>query len=208
MSHPCHSRCLSRICKVRLESDQGTLFRNFLFALWAFCIIIFLLSFSFMSFPLSLSIYFCFVKFWGYEEWMREFCCSMTEVEEWPPESFSCQQEGFQCWKLWTPELFAIAKQKHKSSKPCNVQPWMEMNNIPLILYKGEQRTNKSGGVFFSTDWTSKRCRKLDYRFLDSLILWLICWTAWISLPKSLNFLFSQPSHSSETNSTLQTDHQ
>lgn len=178
VSHPCHSSCLSRICKVRLESDQGTLFRNFLFAVWAFCIIIFLLSFSFMSFPLSLSIYFCFVKFWGYEEWMHEFCCYMIEVEEWPPESFSCQQEGFQCWKLWTPELFAIAKQKHKSSKPCNIQPWMEMNNIPLILYKGEQRTNKSGGVFFCTDWTSKRCRKLDYRFLDSLILWLICWTA------------------------------
>lgn len=80
------------------------------------------------------------------------------------------------------------------SSKPCNIHPYREMNNIPLILYKGERKSNKSCGLFFfCTGWTSKWCRKLDYRFLDSLISWLICCTVWISLPKSLNFLFISP---------------
>lgn len=40
--------------------------------------------------------------------------------------------------------LSPIAKQKHKSSKPCNIHPCREMNNIPLILYKGERRSNRS----------------------------------------------------------------
>lgn len=80
---------------------------------------------------------------------------------------------------------------------------------IFLLSCRRENRgPTKVVGYFFCTDWTSKRCRKLDYRFLDSLISWFICWTAWISLPKSLNFPFSRPSHFSETNSTLQTDHQ
>lgn len=178
VSHTCHSCCLSRICKVRLESDQGTLFRNFLLAVWAFWIIIFLLSFCFMSFLLSPSIYFCFVKFLSSEEWMHAFCCYMIEVEEWPPESLSCQQEGFQRWKLWTPELFAIAKQKHKSSKPCNIHPSMEMNNIPLILYKGEQRTNRSGGVFFLHWLNFKEVQKMGLqisRFPDLTIHLLDC---------------------------------
>lgn len=178
VSPTCHSCCLSRIWKVMLESDQGTLFRNLLLAEWAFQIIIFLLSFCFMSFPLSPSIYFCFVKFLSSEEWMQEFCCYMIEVEEWPPESLSCQQEGFQCWKLWTPELFAIAKQKNKSSKPCNIHPSMEMNNISLILYKGEQRTNKSGGVFFLHWLNFKEVQKIGLqisRFPDLMIHLLDC---------------------------------
>lgn len=177
VSHTCHSHCLNRICKVRLESDQGTLFRNFLLEVWAFCIIIFL-SFCFMSFILSPLIYFCFVKFWSCEEWMHEFCCYTIEVEEWPPESFSCLQEGFQCWKLWTPELFAIAKQKHKSSKPCTIQPQMEMSNIPLILYNGEQRTNKSGGIFFSPWLNFKEVQKIGLQisgFPDLTIHLLDC---------------------------------
>lgn len=59
-------------------------------------IIIFLLPYCFVSFPLSLSIYSCSVKFLSDEERMHAFCCGMIEVEEQPPESLNCQQEGFQ----------------------------------------------------------------------------------------------------------------
>lgn len=141
---PAKAISLSRHCKVGLEPDQRTVFANFPLEVWALWIIIFLLSFCFMSFPLSLSIYFCSMKFQSYEERMHAFCYCVIEVEERPPESLNCQQERFQHWKLWTPQLcFPQRMQKHNSAKPCNLHQCREMNNIPVILYKGEWRSNK-----------------------------------------------------------------
>lgn len=206
--HTCQSYCLSRLCKLRLEADQGTQFTNFPLAVWTFWIIIYLLPFCFVSFPLSPSIYFYFVKFQSCEEWMHAFCCYMIEVEEQPPESLNCQQEGFQCSKLWTLELCFPQQSRNiihlKLATSTHVGKWI----IFLLSCTKENRgpTEVVGcffggfcfvlfGVFvvvvFFTGWTSKWCRKLDYRFLDSLISWLICWTFWISLLKSLLIFFS-----------------
>lgn len=213
VSHTCQSFCLNRLCKLRLEPDHGTLFTNFPLAVWAFWIIIFLLPFLLRvisSFTLNLLL-FCEIS----ELWGMNAC--ILSLRDWGGRTAS--------WELELPTrrisvlkalnsraLFPIAKQKIKSSKPSNIHPWRKMNNISLILYKGERRFNESCGLgffffFFFTLWTPKWWRELDYRFLGSLISWLIYWTPWISLPKSLNFLFTQPSHFTETILTLQPDH-
>lgn len=85
-----------------------------------------------------------------------------------------------------------------------NVGRW-----IIFLLSCTRENEGPTKVVFFCTGWTSKWCRKWDYRSLvpwspdpsDSLISWLICWTVWISVSKSVNFLFT---HFSETISTSQ----
>lgn len=209
MTHTCQSFFLNSLCKFRLEPDHGTLFMNFPLAVRAFWIIIFLLPFLLhviSSFTLNLLLFCEILELWGMN------ACILS-LHDWDGRTAS--------WELELPTrrisvlkalnsraLFPIEKQKIKSSKPCNIHLWREMNNIFLILYKGERRFNKSCGLgFVFTVWTSKWWRKLDCRFLGSLISWLICWTPRISLPKPLNFLFTQSSYFSETILPLQPDH-
>lgn len=101
--------------------------------------------------------------------------------------------------------VFSIAKQKWNSSEPCNVHPSREMNNSHFFLYKGKQRSNKSGGIFSFALVEHKS--DVGNWITDFWIPQLICWTIWISLPKSLNFVFTQPFHFSEIISALQPDH-
>lgn len=144
VSHTCQGyfsqRALQSWARTRSENSVCKLSTGGVGSLNYYFLVVILLH-VISSFTLNLLLFHEISELWGTNAC---FCCCVIEVEERPPESLNCQQERFQHWKLWTPQLcFPQRMQKHNSAKPCNLHQCREMNNIPVILYKGEWRSNK-----------------------------------------------------------------
>lgn len=175
-SRTCQSFCLSRLCKLGLGPDQDMLFVSFLSGVWALGLLFSCCHIASCHFLFHSQFTPVLWNFWA----MRNECMHFAAV-----------------WLRWKNSLLRawIANKKDFSAESFELQSSVShsecRNIIQLNLATSTcvgkwiifllSCTRENGGptifffFFFWTGRTSKGYRKLDYRFLDSLISWLIC---------------------------------